>query len=102
MSFMGLLLFLRCGCKRDAIVSACVWMAQGLLSVPCEQYGAGLPMTQHISYVALATDGDGTLLTHCHLAQRTLRALERLRKAGIKLFLVTGERSDELPEFPGV
>jgi hypothetical protein len=42
-------------------------------------------------YAALACDGDGTLMRLGQLARRTAAALERLRAAGGKVILVTGE-----------
>ena len=51
-------------------------------------------------YLALATDGDGTVLKNSHMLGETAAALERLRAAGMKLILVTGETSQELKEFP--
>ena len=46
-------------------------------------------------YLTLATDYDGTLATHGVVGDDVLAALERLRKSGRKLMLVTGR---ELPE----
>src|SRR4051812_48791744 len=51
-------------------------------------------------YVALATDGDGTLLENNRMADDVAVALERFRAAGGRLFLVTGELMKELVEFP--
>jgi hydroxymethylpyrimidine pyrophosphatase-like HAD family hydrolase len=51
-------------------------------------------------YVALAADGDGTLLKNNKMADDVAVALERFRAAGGRLFLVTGELIEELPEFP--
>src|SRR5215208_6627205 len=51
-------------------------------------------------YVALATDGDGTLLQNNRMADEVAVALRRFRAAGGRLFLVTGERVDQLAEFP--
>jgi hydroxymethylpyrimidine pyrophosphatase-like HAD family hydrolase len=53
-----------------------------------------------MNYLALATDGDGTLTRGGHLAEATLRALKRLRGAGYKLVLATGETPEDLPDFP--
>src|SRR3954452_1540114 len=53
-----------------------------------------------MQYLALATDGDGTLLRGGHLSRPTLAALKRWRAAGRKLLLVTGETPKELCEFP--
>ena len=46
-------------------------------------------------YHALACDYDGTLASHGTVHPATIEALERLRKSGRKLILVTGR---ELPE----
>jgi len=51
-------------------------------------------------YRALATDGDGTLIRRKRMARSTVTALERLRTAGRKLVLVTGETQEDLSEFP--
>lgn len=51
-------------------------------------------------YLALATDGDGTVLKSNKMLDETAAALERLRAAGMRLILVTGENPDELQEFP--
>jgi hydroxymethylpyrimidine pyrophosphatase-like HAD family hydrolase len=49
-------------------------------------------------YTALASDGDGTLMRRGRLARRTAAALKRLRAAGGRVILVTGEvRSDFAP-----
>jgi len=53
-----------------------------------------------MQYLALATDGDGTLLRAGKISKPTLAALKRWRAAGRKLLLVTGERPQELCEFP--
>jgi hydroxymethylpyrimidine pyrophosphatase-like HAD family hydrolase len=53
-----------------------------------------------VKYQALATDGDGTLLRGGQLAQATVNALERFRKAGGILLLVTGETVKDLKSFP--
>lgn len=50
-------------------------------------------------YLALATDYDGTLATHGAVGPEVLAALERLKKSGRKLLLVTGR---ELPELKTV
>lgn len=49
-----------------------------------------------MSYLALATDYDGTLADKGHVRQSTLAALERLRAAGRALLLVTGREVPEL------
>src|SRR3954469_25126211 len=51
-------------------------------------------------YVALATDGDGTLLKNNRMADEVAVALERFRAAGGQLYLVTGERVEQLAELP--
>jgi hydroxymethylpyrimidine pyrophosphatase-like HAD family hydrolase len=50
--------------------------------------------------MALATDGDGTLLRGGHMGRKTIAALKRWRDAGRKLVLVTGENIRQLGEFP--
>ena len=45
---------------------------------------------------ALALDYDGTLTTHDRLAEPTVAALERARRAGLQLILVTGRTFFEL------
>ena len=53
-------------------------------------------------YRALATDYDATLATDGVVSDTTLRALEGLRRAGLRLLLVTGRRLDDLRRvFPG-
>lgn len=47
-------------------------------------------------YLTLATDYDGTLATDGHVNNDTITALERLRKTGRKLILVTGRQLDDL------
>jgi hydroxymethylpyrimidine pyrophosphatase-like HAD family hydrolase len=51
-------------------------------------------------YVALATDGDGTLLKDNRMADEVAAALQQFRAVGGQLFLVTGERVEQLAEFP--
>lgn len=51
-------------------------------------------------YRALATDGDGTLISRKRMARGTVTALERLRASGRKVVLVTGETQRDLAEFP--
>jgi hydroxymethylpyrimidine pyrophosphatase-like HAD family hydrolase len=51
-------------------------------------------------YAALATDGDGTVLKDNRMADEVAVALERYRAVGGRLFLVTGERVEQLAEFP--
>jgi hydroxymethylpyrimidine pyrophosphatase-like HAD family hydrolase len=49
--------------------------------------------------MALATDGDGTLMRGGYLARSTIAALKQWRRAGKKLLLVTGETPKELCDF---
>ncbi len=52
-------------------------------------------------YFALATDYDGTVAKDGHVNDKTLAALEGLRKSGRKLILVTGRQLDDLQQsFP--
>src|SRR5215212_2892804 len=51
-------------------------------------------------YIALATDGDGTLLKNNQMSDDVAAALERFRAAGGQPFLVTGELVEQLSEFP--
>ena len=52
-------------------------------------------------YFALATDYDGTLAHHGSVSKKTLQALEKVKKSGRKLILVTGRQLDDLKEvFP--
>jgi len=53
-----------------------------------------------MDFVALATDGDGTLVRRGRMAQRTVAALKRWRASGRKLVLVTGETPQQLSDFP--
>ena len=53
-----------------------------------------------MQYVALATDGDGTLLEDGRMLPQTIAALEQLRANDVSLLLVTGETFEELREFP--
>jgi len=50
--------------------------------------------------MALATDGDGTLLRGGRMDRRTIAALKRWRDTGHKLVLVTGENVRQIGEFP--
>src|SRR5438093_7561095 len=50
-------------------------------------------------YMALASDGDGTLTRGKRLAHATVAALERWRASGRRLILVTGETEKQLAEF---
>src|SRR5439155_22747622 len=54
------------------------------------------PAAMH--YLAIATDGDGTLMRGGRFGRRTVAALRRWRAAGRKLLLVTGETPKELCE----
>src|SRR5438477_5031542 len=56
-------------------------------------------MTRH-NFLALATDGDGTLLRGGHMGRKTIAALQRWRDAGHKLVLVTGENIRQVGDFP--
>src|SRR5262245_47478855 len=47
-------------------------------------------------YLALATDYDGTIAKAGHVDDHTLAGLERLRRSGRILILVTGRELDEL------
>jgi hydroxymethylpyrimidine pyrophosphatase-like HAD family hydrolase len=47
-------------------------------------------------YKALAADYDGTLARHGRVAPATVEALERLRRSGRRLILVTGRELEEL------
>jgi hydroxymethylpyrimidine pyrophosphatase-like HAD family hydrolase len=51
-------------------------------------------------YLALASDGDGTLTRGGHMGKATLDALRRLRASGRKVILTTGESRDDLESFP--
>ncbi|TJV10941.1 MAG: HAD-IIB family hydrolase, partial [Mesorhizobium sp.] len=50
-------------------------------------------------FIALATDYDGTLAHDGIVVEKTLAALERFKKSGRKLILVTGR---ELPDLKRV
>ncbi len=47
-------------------------------------------------YHALACDYDGTIATNGHVPETTINALEKVRKSGRKLLLVTGRKLDDL------
>lgn len=49
-----------------------------------------------MTYLALATDYDGTLATDGQVNDRTLAALEQWRATGRKLILITGRQLDDL------
>jgi len=49
-----------------------------------------------IRFQALALDYDGTLASHDHLTDPTVAALERARRTGLQLILVTGRTFFEL------
>src|SRR5437588_8146383 len=53
-------------------------------------------------FVALAADGDGTLLMGDRMAAATVAALRRWRRSGRKLLLTTGETKKDLAEFPNL
>lgn len=56
-----------------------------------------------MSYLALATDFDGTLATDGYVDDSTLIALDRWRDAGRKLILITGRQFDDLlAAFPAI
>jgi HAD superfamily hydrolase (TIGR01484 family) len=56
-------------------------------------------LEESMRYSALATDYDGTLAQDGRAGSSTIQALERLRRSGRRLILVTGR---ELPELLGV
>ena len=47
-------------------------------------------------YHALACDYDGTIATDGHVPESTIYALEKVKKSGRKLLLVTGRELDDL------
>jgi len=51
-------------------------------------------------FKALASDGDGTLTRGGHLGKATFDALRRLRQAGKRIILTTGETPKDLAKFP--
>src|SRR5689334_25401439 len=51
---------------------------------------------EHMRYLALACDYDGTLAHHGQLDPRTREALERVRQSGRRVLLVTGRDLDDL------
>src|SRR4051794_19953919 len=53
-----------------------------------------------MDYVALATDGDGTIVRGGRMSRKTLSALMRWKRADRKLILVTGETPRQLADFP--
>jgi HAD superfamily hydrolase (TIGR01484 family) len=61
-----------------------------------------LPLRSHLAhiltvrYLALATDYDGTLASNASVRKQTFAALERLRKSGRRVILVTGRDLDDL------
>jgi hydroxymethylpyrimidine pyrophosphatase-like HAD family hydrolase len=56
-----------------------------------------------MNYLALATDYDGTLAENGRVANKTIDALNQLKKSGRKLILVTGREIDDLLQvFPRV
>src|SRR5262244_3722436 len=55
-----------------------------------------------MQYFALACDYDGTVAEHGRVSDSTAEALERLRRTGRKLILVSGRQLDDLLNvFPG-
>jgi hydroxymethylpyrimidine pyrophosphatase-like HAD family hydrolase/energy-coupling factor transporter ATP-binding protein EcfA2 len=75
--------------------------------VSTPQGKSGRPLPAHgshgVRHVALAVDYDGTLAAHGVVADDVVTALERLKKTGRKLVLVTGrEVEDVLRIFPRV
>jgi hydroxymethylpyrimidine pyrophosphatase-like HAD family hydrolase len=59
-----------------------------------------LPRKWKKNFLALATDGDGTLVRGGQVGQETVRALVRLRQSGIKIILTTGETPRDFKQFP--
>ena len=56
-----------------------------------------------MQYFAIAFDYDGTLAAGGLVSDRTVRALEQLRRSGRKLILVSGRQLDDLFDvFPAV
>jgi len=56
-----------------------------------------------VQYFAIAFDYDGTLAADGRVSNRTVRALEQLRRSGRKLILVSGRQLDDLFDvFPAV
>src|SRR5438874_11418286 len=53
-------------------------------------------MTIPMRYHALACDYDGTIATDGHVPESTIYALEKAKKSGRKLLLVTGRELDDL------
>jgi hydroxymethylpyrimidine pyrophosphatase-like HAD family hydrolase len=53
-------------------------------------------------YVALATDGDGTLTEHGQIEPSVAAALCQFRNAGGRVFLATGETITDLAQFPHI
>ena len=51
-------------------------------------------------FLAVATDGDGTLVRGGRMAQPTVRAVHELRRSGRKFLLITGETISQLEKFP--
>src|SRR5579872_7429690 len=58
------------------------------------------PLADHGRLIALATDGDGTSVSQGRMDAETSAALDRWRRSGRKLLLVTGEPSSQLEFFP--
>src|SRR6187200_915419 len=53
-------------------------------------------LRRHMRYQVLATDYDGTIATHGVVDDDTVGALERLRKSGRRIVLVTGRELEDL------
>ncbi len=58
--------------------------------------GLLLRVASVVRFQALALDYDGTLVSHDHLTDATVAALERARRAGLQLILITGRTFFEL------
>src|SRR5262249_59687603 len=57
----------------------------------------------NVQYFAIAFDYDGTLAAGGRVSDRTVHALEQLRRSGRKLILVSGRQLDDLFDvFPAV
>ena len=70
------------------------------INAPSESNPKVSSIEMNMQYVALATDGDGTLLEDGRMLPQTIAALEQLRANDVSLLLVTGETFEELREFP--
>src|SRR5207248_2082480 len=74
--------------RRRSRHVACTDVGRSCASTP----PGGHPMR----YLALATDYDGTLAHDGRVGEPIVAALERLRKSGRRLLLVTGREMDDL------